>query len=216
MDGPQAGAAVQWRNSDELVDYAEALAFMEQRVADIRSGTEPETIWLLEHPPLYTAGTSASEDELLDANRFPVYRVGRGGRFTYHGPGQRVAYVMLDLKQRGADVRGFVRNLEAWVIGTLERFGIEGERREGRVGIWVVGPGGREEKVAAIGVRIRRWVSFHGIAINVNPNLDHFHGIIPCGIPDYGVTSLHRLGVTASLAEVDTALRETFFSVFGH
>jgi lipoyl(octanoyl) transferase len=172
-------------------------------------------IWLLEHPSLYTAGTSAAEDELLQTGRFPVHRTGRGGRYTYHGPGQRVAYVMVDLKRRGPDVRQFVRNLEAWVIATLAAFGVRGERREDRVGIWVVQPDGTEAKIAAIGVRIRHWVTFHGIAINVKPNLEHFHGIIPCGIAGYGVTSLGRLGVTASLEDIDATLRETFGSAFG-
>jgi lipoyl(octanoyl) transferase len=188
---------------------------MEQRVADIRAGTAPELVWLLEHPPVYTAGTSAAEDELLDAGRFPVHRTGRGGRYTYHGPGQRITYVMLDLKRRGPDVRQFVRNLEGWVIAVLNQFGVTGERRDGRVGIWVAGPDGTEEKIAAIGVRIRHWVTFHGIAINVNPELEHFNGIIPCGIAGYGVTSLSQLGVTASLEDVDAVLRKTFASHFG-
>ena len=215
MDGPETGANTEWRVSNDLVGYEDALAVMEQRVADIRSGNAPELIWLLQHPSLYTAGTSAAEDELLDAGRFPVHRTGRGGRYTYHGPGQRVAYVMVDLMRRGPDVRQFVRNLEAWVIATLAAFGVRGERREDRVGIWVVQPDGTEAKIAAIGVRIRHWVTFHGIAINVNPNLEHFHGIIPCGIAGYGVTSLGRLGVTASLEDIDAALRETFGSAFG-
>jgi lipoyl(octanoyl) transferase len=215
MDGAEAGAAAEWRSAHDLVEYQDALAAMQRRVADIRAGAAPELIWLLEHPPLYTAGTSAAEDELLDAKRFPVHRTGRGGRYTYHGPGQRIAYVMLDLKRRGPDVRQFVRNLEGWVINALGQFGITGERRDGRVGIWVAGPDGTEEKIAAIGVRIRHWVTFHGFAINVNPNLEHFSGIIPCGIAGYGVTSLSRLGVQASLDEVDAVLRETFAAQFG-
>lgn len=215
MDGAEARAAAEWRGAPDLVDYQDALAAMEQRVAEIRAGTAPELIWLLEHPPLYTAGTSAAEDELLQPGRFPVHRTGRGGRYTYHGPGQRIAYVMLDLKRRGPDVRQFVRNLEGWVIAALDQFGVTGERREGRVGIWVAGPDGVEEKIAAIGVRIRHWVTFHGIAINVNPELEHFNGIIPCGITGYGVTSLSRLGVKADLEDVDAALRKTFASHFG-
>ena len=207
--------AVEWRISDSPVAYPDALSFMEERVEAIHKETASETVWLLEHPPLYTAGTSADEAELLDPDRFPVYQIGRGGRYTYHGPGQRVAYVMVDLKRRSPDLRQFVRNLEAWVIATLAAFGVKGERREDRVGIWVVEPDGSEAKIAAIGVRIRHWVTFHGIAINVNPNLEHFHGIIPCGITGYGVTSLGRLGVTASLEDIDTALRETFGSLFG-
>lgn len=181
---------------------------MEERVAAIRRGEAPETVWLLEHPPVYTAGTSAREDELLDP-RFPVYRTGRGGRFTYHGPGQRVAYVMLDLARRGRDVRGFVHRLEQWLIDTLAVFGVRGERREGRVGIWVESPKG-EAKIAALGVRLRRWVSFHGVSLNVDPDLSHFAGIVPCGLARYPVTSLAELGVRVSMAEVDAALRATF------
>lgn len=211
---------VEWRISDVSIEYPDAIAFMEQRVADIRAGTAPETVWLLEHPPLYTAGTSSDPVELVDADRFPVYKTGRGGRYTYHGPGQRVAYVMLDLKKRGPDVRQYVYNLEDWVIRTLAQFSIIGERREGRVGIWVRqgapdNPMAREDKVAAIGVRIRKWVTFHGISINVEPDLSHFEGIIPCGIAEHGVTSLWDLGITATLPEVDTALRTAFTEVFG-
>ena len=215
MDAAAAGMDAEWRTQHDLVEYQDALAAMEQRVADIRAGTAPELVWLLEHPPVYTAGTSAAEDELLDAGRFPVHRTGRGGRYTYHGPGQRITFVMLDLKRRGPDVRQFVRNLEGWVIAVLNQFGVTGERRDGRVGIWVAGPDGTEEKIAAIGVRIRHWVTFHGIAINVNPELEHFNGIIPCGIAGYGVTSLSQLGVTASLEDVDAVLRKTFASHFG-
>jgi lipoyl(octanoyl) transferase len=215
MDGADAATITEWRTASELVDFQDASAAMEQRVAGIRAGTAPELIWLLEHPPLYTAGTSAAEDELLQPERFPVHRTGRGGRYTYHGPGQRIAYVMLDLKRRGPDVRQFVRNLEGWVIAVLSQFGVTGERRDGRVGIWVAGQDGTEEKIAAIGVRIRHWVTFHGIAINVNPDLEHFSGIIPCGIAGYGVTSLDQLGVQASLEDVDAVLRETFAFQFG-
>ena len=204
------------------MDYEVSLAAMETRVADIHAGRESELIWFLEHPPLYTAGTSAKDDELLEGDRFPVYQVGRGGRYTYHGPGQRVAYLMLELHRRSptgqGDVRGFVRNLEAWVIETLAQFGVIGERREGRVGIWVVrndGPQGlREEKIAAIGIRVRHWISFHGIALNVNPDLDHFNGIVPCGIGEFGVTSLADLGIDCSMADVDAALTTAFKKVF--
>ena len=211
---------IEWRISDTPVAYPDAIAFMEQRAADIRAGIAPETVWLLEHPPLYTAGTSADASELVDPDRFPVYEAGRGGRYTYHGPGQRVAYVMLDLKKRGPDVRKYVSDLEDWVIQTLSEFGITGERREGRVGIWVRdgaphNPAAQENKIAAIGVRIRKWVTFHGISINVDPDLSHFDGIIPCGISEHGVTSLWELGVTASLPEVDNALKSTFDTVFG-
>lgn len=211
---------LEWRISDELVPYPDALAFMEQRAADIRNGTAPECVWLLEHPPLYTAGTSAADEELLDGSRFPVYQTGRGGRYTYHGPGQRVAYVMLDLKKRGGDVRKYVCDLEEWVIRTLMGFNVIGERRDGRVGIWVrrgssANPASREDKIAAIGVRIRRWVTFHGISINVEPDLEHFTGIVPCGIGEHGVTSLWDLGVTATMPDVDTQLRQCFKDVFG-
>ncbi len=196
------------------MDYPAAVGFMEQRVEAIRNGQAAESVWLLEHPPLYTAGTSADVDELLDAERFPVYRTGRGGRYTYHGPGQRVAYVMLDLKQRGPDIRAYVQALEAWLIATLARFGVNGECRAGRVGIWVNLGGGREAKIAALGVRVRRWVTYHGIALNLNPKLSDFDGIVPCGIAGHGVTSLRALGVTATMDEVDAALRDTFGAVF--
>ncbi len=282
---PTAPAAVRrealdWRISEGLVDYADAVAFMERRVQAIHDDRAPETVWLLEHPPLYTAGTSARPEELLDPGRFPVFRTGRGGRYTYHGPGQRVAYVMLDLSARGNDVRAFVRGLEAWLIATLARFGVRGERRPGRVGIWVdrgapggppggvppitlaggapatpAGPpagvppitlaggapatpggppggvppitlaggapatpggaAGREDKIAAIGVRIRRWVTFHGASINVDPDLGHFAGIVPCGVTGHGVTSLRDLGVSATMADVDAALMATFEEAFG-
>ena len=251
---------VDWRISEGPQDYADAVAFMERRVQAIRDGRAPETVWLLEHPPLYTAGTSARAEELLDPDRFPVFRTGRGGRYTYHGPGQRVAYVMLDLTTRGNDVRAFVRGLEAWLIATLARFGVRGERRPGRVGIWVDrtpggppggippgikyaggapatpggppggvppitpaggapeipgGPAGREGKIAAIGVRVRHWVTFHGVSINVDPDLGHFAGIVPCGVTGHGVTSLRDLGVAATMAEVDAALMTAFAEAFG-
>lgn len=206
---------VEWRLSAGLVPYEAAVAEMEAQVAAIRAGAGPERVWALEHPPLYTAGTSAAADELLDPGGLPVYRSGRGGRYTWHGPGQRVAYVMLDLKARGSDVRAFVCDLESWVIATLARFGVTGERRAGRVGIWVVRPSGREEKIAAIGVRVRHWVSYHGIAINVAPDLSHFAGIVPCGISEHGVTSLEALGKLPEMPAFDDALRAEFENVFG-
>jgi lipoyl(octanoyl) transferase len=205
---------VTWLRAGEPVAYPDAVAFMERRVAAIYQGAAPETVWLLEHPPLYTAGTSAQPRELLAPQQFPVYLTGRGGRFTYHGPGQRVAYVMLDLRRRGADVRAFVSALEGWVIAALARFGVVGERRDGRVGIWVVRPDGAEAKIAAIGVRIRRWISYHGIAVNVAPDLSHFAGIIPCGLAGFGVTSLAALGVAADLDTVDAALAACFGDAF--
>ncbi|SOD89199.1 lipoyl(octanoyl) transferase LipB [Caenispirillum bisanense] len=204
----------EWRISDAPVDYPEALAVMEERVRAIRDEAAPELVWLLEHPPLYTAGTSATASDLLTPDRFPVYQTGRGGQYTYHGPGQRVGYVMLDLKQRGADVRCFVHDLEEWIIRTLAQFTVKGERRDGRVGIWVDRGHGREDKIAAIGVRVRRWVTFHGIALNVEPDLSHFQGIVPCGIRDHGVTSLWDLGITATMDEVDMALKAAFSEVF--
>ena len=188
---------------------------MEKRVAEIRAGTAPELVWLLEHPPLYTAGTSARSGDLLSAHRFPVYQSGRGGQYTYHGPGQRVAYVLLDLKERRADIRAYVCDLEAWLIHTLARFGVTGERREGRVGLWVDRGGGREDKIAAIGVRVRRWVTYHGVALNVAPDLSHYAGIVPCGVRGHGVTSLADLGRPVAMAEVDRALRECWSAVFG-
>ena len=218
----QAGASVagvEWRIADAPVGYGEAVAFMEARVAAIRAGTAPETVWLLEHPPLYTAGTSARDEDLLEPGRFPVHRTGRGGQFTYHGPGQRVAYVMLDLVKRGPDLHAFVRDLEEWLIRTLGRFNIKGERRCGRVGIWVDrqpfgGLPGQEDKIAAIGVRVRRGVTYHGVALNVDPDLSHFAGIVPCGISQYGVTSMHALGHLATMHEVDLALADAFREVF--
>ena len=209
---------LEWRLSDTPVPYAEALAFMDARAAAIRAGTAPECVWLLEHPPLYTGGTSADAADLLDAGRFEVHRSGRGGEYTYHGPGQRVGYVMLDLQARGGDVRAYVRDLEEWIIRTLAHFTVTGERRAGRAGVWVrrtdKGAAAREDKVAALGVRVRRWVSLHGIALNVEPDLSHYDGIVPCGIADHGVTSLFDLGVTATMAEVDMALRAEFDAVF--
>ncbi len=213
----------QWLVSDGLTSYPEALAFMEERAAAIREGTAQELIWLVEHPPLYTAGTSARPADLTDPNRFPVYQTRRGGQYTYHGPGQRVVYVMLDVAARGRDVRAFVRALEEWVIATLAEFNIRGERREGRVGVWVARPekpplpngSPREDKIAAIGVRLRRWVSFHGLSINVEPDLSHYDGIVPCGISGHGVTSLVDLGLPVTMADLDAALARTFPRFFG-
>jgi lipoyl(octanoyl) transferase len=214
---------VEWIVPDGLVPYPEAVAFMEARADAIARGAAEECVWLVEHPPLYTAGTSASPDELTDPGRFPVYRSARGGRYTYHGPGQRVAYLMLDVGARGRDVRCFVRDIEAWVIDTLATFGVRGEIRPGRVGVWVARPDkapladgtAREDKIAAIGIRLRRWVSFHGVSINVDPDLSHFGGIVPCGIRDQGVTSLVDLGLPVSMADLDVALRATFGHRFG-
>jgi lipoyl(octanoyl) transferase len=208
------GQEIEWRISTIPVDYETAVEEMEARVAAIREGRAPELVWLLEHPPLYTAGTSARAEELLDPRYLPVHRTGRGGRYTYHGPGQRIAYVLLDLDRRDRDVRCYIYRLEEWMIRTLARFGVKGERRDGRVGIWVVEPGGAEEKIAAIGVRVRRWVTYHGVALNVDPVLDHYRGIIACGIAEHGVTSLAGLGVHATMEDVDTALRATFSEVF--
>src|SRR5438067_1393257 len=213
--------ATGWRHGDGLVPYEDAVAEMEERVAAIRAGAAPELVWLLEHPPLYTAGTSARPEDLLDPQRLPVYRSGRGGQHTYHGPGQRIAYVLLDLDraERGRDVRCHVWRLEEWIIATLRRFDVKGERRDGRVGVWVVGRNAKgnktEDKIAAIGVRVRHWVSYHGVALNVDPDLGHFRGIVPCGIAEHGVTSLARLGIPASMTEIDMALRATFDDVFG-
>ena len=206
------------RISEGLVPYPEAMAAMEARVAEIHAGTAPELVWFLEHPPLYTAGTSAEPADLLAPDRFPVFQAGRGGQYTYHGPGQRVAYVMLDLKQRGEDVRCFVRDLEECVIRALATFGVTGERRAGRIGIWVARGEGvlaREDKIGAIGVRVRHWVTFHGLAVNVAPDLGHFTGIVPCGVTAHGVTSLKDLGVRADMRAMDDALRAAFEEVFG-
>ena len=208
MSNPTLGP--EWITSTDLIPYEQALAFMEERVAAIHDGTANECIWLLQHPPLYTAGTSAQDGDLLDPQRFPVYRSGRGGQFTYHGPGQRVAYIMLDLKKRGMDIRRFVYDLEAWLIRSLAALGVHGERRDGRVGIWVVRDDGSEAKIAALGVRVRRWVSFHGIALNVDPDLEHFSGIVPCGLANYGVTSLRDLGKDADMETVDRILQQAW------
>ena len=199
---------IDWTVSEGLTDYAQALAAMEARAAAIADGTAPEQIWLLEHPPLYTAGTSADPAEMLDP-RFPVFKAGRGGRYTYHGPGQRVGYVMLDLKKRGQDVRCFVHSVEGWVIDALADLGVEAWRAEGRVGIWT-NDAGREAKIGAIGVRVRRWVTFHGFSVNVTPDLSHFGGIVPCGLPEFPVTSLAQLGANASMEALDAALLRHF------
>lgn len=216
-------AAVEWRISDGLVPYPEALAVMEARVEAILAGRAPELVWLLEHPPLYTAGTSARAKDLLMPDRFPVYEGRRGGEYTYHGPGQRVAYAVLDLNRRGRDLRAYVHRLEEWVIRALAEFNTKAERRAGRVGVWVqrpdkpAAPDGTiaEDKIAAIGVRVRRWVAFHGVAINVDPDLEHFSGIVPCGIRGYGVTSLVDLGLPVTMADLDLALARSFAVVFG-
>ena len=215
---PELTHVTEWRISDAPVPYEEAVREMEERAAAIAEGTAPELVWLLEHPPLYTAGTSADARDLIDPTRFPVFKTGRGGQFTYHGPGQRVAYVMLDLKRRKPDVRSYVQDLERWLIATLAEFNVKGELREGRVGVWVRRPEKgmtAEDKIAAIGVRIRKWVTFHGVSLNVDPDLDHFTGIVPCGISQFGVTSLADLGRTATMADVDIALKRTFAEIFG-
>ncbi len=216
---PAAASAAEWSVSDAAVGYVEAVAAMEARAAAIAAGTAPELVWLLEHPPLYTSGTSARPDDLIDA-RFPLYASGRGGQLTYHGPGQRVAYAMLDLRRRAPDVRRYVANLEEWIIRTLATFDVVGERRDDRIGVWVRRPdkgSGHEDKIAAIGIRLKRWVSLHGIALNVAPDLGHFAGIVPCGVADprYGVTSLADLGHNVAMAKVDAALRREFESLFG-
>ncbi len=214
---------VEWITSEGLVPYATAVAEMEARAARIADGSAGEAIWLLEHPPLYTAGTSAKPSDLTDPNRFPVHEARRGGQYTYHGPGQRVVYVMLDVGARGRDVRAFVQSLEAWVIATLDEFGVRGEIRDGRVGVWVTRPekpplpdgSPREDKIAAIGIRLRKWISFHGLSINVEPDLSHFDGIVPCGIKGHGVTSLVDLGLPVSMVDVDAAMKRTFSDVMG-
>ena len=213
---------VEWITSDGLTDYPTACAVMEARAEAIAAGTAPECIWLVEHPPLYTAGTSANPADLTDPGRFPVYPSKRGGQYTYHGPGQRVVYVMLDVGKRGRDVRCFVRDLERWIIATLAACGVTGEIRAGRVGVWVTrpdkppGPDGmvQEDKIAALGIRLRTWISFHGLSINLNPDLSHFSGIVPCGISDHGVTSLSELGRKVSMADLDAALQQTFDAIF--
>ena len=200
---------IEWRVSDRLVPYDEAMAFMEMRAADIRAGRATECIWLVEHPAMFTAGTSAEPDELFNPNGFPVFEAGRGGRYTYHGPGQRVGYLMLDLERRGRDVRHLVHSLEGWMISALGRLGVQAHRAQGRIGIWV-GEGTSEEKIGALGIRVKRWVTLHGFAINVSPDLSHFGGIVPCGIREFGVTSLHALGKDLPMSLLDDALRAEF------
>lgn len=206
---------IEWKISEGLTDYENALAAMEQRVADIHSGTASELVWFVEHPPLYTAGTSSKEADLLAPKRFPVHYAGRGGQYTYHGPGQRVVYVMLNLNKRGRDVRKYITNLERWIIDSLAEFNVVGETRDGRVGVWVKREGSREDKVAAIGVRVRKWVTFHGICINVEPDLSHYTGIVPCGISEHGVTSLVDLGLPVNMDDLDATLKRTWHKIFG-
>jgi len=216
-------AALEWRISDAPVAYPDAVAEMEARAAAISAGEAAEQVWLLEHPPLYTAGTSAQAADLIAPERFPVFRAGRGGQYTYHGPGQRIAYLMLDLNRRGPDLRRYVSALEDWIIATLARFAVKGERRPDRIGVWVARPDRpplpdgsvAEDKIAAIGIRVRRWVTFHGISLNVDPELEHYSGIVPCGISGYGVTSLADLGIPVSMPEVDAVLKAEFETIFG-
>lgn len=222
MTDARAGAAnrtpIEWAISDTLVPYDEALAAMNARARAIHEDGAPQLVWLLEHPPLYTSGTSAKPADLLTPDRFPVFETGRGGQFTYHGPGQRIAYLMLDMKQRGGDVRGLVADVERWVIAALAAFNVKGERREGRVGIWVRRPEkgeGKEDKIAAIGLRVSRWVTTHGLSFNVEPDLSHYSGIVPCGISEHGVTSLADLGLPVSMHDADMALRTAFEDIFG-
>ena len=205
---------MEWLITNNPVPYDVAMTFMEKRVSEIKNGTAEEVVWLLEHPPLYTAGTSANTSDLLEPKRFPVYEAGRGGQYTYHGPGQRVAYTMIDLKKRGGDVRRYVSDLEEWIIRSLAGLDVTAERRDGRIGIWVSRDDGSEDKIAALGVRVRRWVTFHGISINVTSDLSHFGGIVPCGINEHGVTSLTDLGNQASMADLDQHLRTSFEEVF--
>ncbi len=215
MPGPEPSiATIEWRTSGAPVPYDVAVAAMEARVEAIRAGAAPELVWLLEHPPLYTAGTGTEPSDLIDPDFLPVFQTGRGGKLTYHGPGQRIAYVMLDLERRGGDLRAYIRNLEAWIVHALACFGLKGERREGRVGIWVAHADGSEAKIAAIGVRVRHWVSYHGISVNLDPDLSHYRGIVPCGVREHGVTSIKAEGVVADLAALDRALKSTFGEVF--
>lgn len=200
---------IEWRSTDGLVDYAEALAFMEQRVAAIRAGSAPECVWLVEHPPLFTAGTSADPSELFNPFGFPVHDAGRGGRYTYHGPGQRVGYLMLDLEKRGRDIRRFVHSLEGWIIAALAELGVSAHRAPGRIGIWV-GEGSAEAKIAALGIRVKRWVTLHGFSINLAPNLAHFSGIVPCGISEFGVTSIAAQGLEVGIDALDAAIKRSF------
>lgn len=210
----KADAQIEWKIGKGFVDYNEALNFMEERVAKINEGQANELVWLVEHPPLYTSGTSSKESDLLTPKRFPVYYAGRGGQYTYHGPGQRVVYVMLDLNKRSRDVRKYVADLERWIIESLAEFNVIGETREGRVGVWVERDGGSEDKIAAIGVKVRKWVTFHGICINVEPDLSHYSGIVPCGISEHGVTSLVDLGLPVNMNDLDVTLKKTWDKIF--
>jgi lipoyl(octanoyl) transferase len=213
MPHPQI-SSVEWETAPMLVPYPQALADMEQRAADIADGRQPERIWLLEHHPLYTAGTSAKPSDLIQPNKLPIFNAGRGGEYTYHGPGQRIAYVQLNLANRGRDVRCFVSNLESWIIAMLADFGLTGQRRAGRVGVWIEDEAGHDFKIAAIGVRVRRWVTLHGISINISPNLEHFSGIVPCGISKHGITSFQKLGINVAMPEIDAALTKNFPYIF--
>ena len=209
-----ASDKIAWEISKGLTDYQQAVDFMEKRVTQIHAGNESELVWFVEHPPLYTAVTSSKKTDLLSPDRFPVYDAGRGGQYTYHGPGQRVVYVMLDLNKRGRDIRSYVANLERWVIDTLAEFNVTGEKRDGRVGVWVRRDEMREDKIAAIGVRVRKWITFHGICINVEPDLSHYGGIVPCGISEHGVTSLVDLGLPVNMNDLDAALQKTWPLIF--
>ncbi len=211
---PKRAAFVRWDVAPGYVDYTRALSRMDSEVDDIQAGRKEELVWVLEHPPIYTAGTSANTNDLLDQQRFPVFKTGRGGQYTYHGPGQRIAYVMLDLRQRGGDVRVFVATLEQWLIDTLACFGVQGERREDRVGVWVRHANG-EDKIAALGIRVRKGITLHGVSLNRNPDLSHFSGIVPCGVSQHGVTSLATLGQSVTAAELDNAMKSTFAKLFG-
>ena len=205
---------IEWHTSSELIHYPDAIDFMEGKVNEIHHGNAKEMVWILEHNSVYTAGSSADKKDLLASHRFPVFQTGRGGQYTYHGPGQRVVYLMLDLKKRGSDIKAYVRKLEEWLITTLAQFDIIGERREGRVGIWITDSQNREKKIAAIGIRVRRWISYHGVSINVNPALDHYDGIVPCGISNFGITSLQDLKKNISVSEIDCVLKQTFYETF--
>ena len=205
---------IEWRTSSELINYPDAIDFMENKVNEIHQGSVPEMVWLLEHHSVYTAGSSANKQDLLASHRFPVFQTGRGGQYTYHGPGQRVVYLMLDLKKRGADIKAYVRKLEEWLIATLAQFDIIGERREGRVGIWVTDSQNNSKKIAAIGIRVKKWVAYHGFAINVNNDLSKYDGIVPCGISKFGITSLHDLSKKIAVSEIDRALKKIFHETF--
>ena len=205
---------IEWHTSTKPIEYPEAMDFMENRVDAIYNGSSPEMVWLLEHYPIYTAGTGAKEKDLLFPEKFPVHYTGRGGQYTYHGPGQRVIYSMLDLRERGSDLHIYVKKLERWIISTLAEFDIIGEQHPERIGIWVLDKFNKEKKIAAIGIRVRKWISFHGVSINLNPELSHYNGIIPCGISEYGVTSFHELGKKIKMAELDNKLKKTFYEIF--